>query len=341
MTNGRCLIWPDCRADLHGDERKALWWVDSSRAGGRYGITEAAANLLEQVRVLSEDAAKARLTTRLIDHRQETGRPLVITLEWLETDAQDVLAASLSVPDRVQRLMKQLARWSPAIGQAITLFRHSSYSIGLPLMLEIGQSALAWSESTTAEELKFLCRYLADKNWIRIATRPTDPNYSVEVTVQGYAALDSPPDSESNEAFVAMWLDESMDAAYDQGIRPGIEGAGYKAVRIDREKNVDKIDDAIMAGIRRCRFVLADFTHGKGGARGSVYFEAGFARGLGIEVFSTCRKDCINKLHFDTRQYHHTTWERDKLDDLRRRIADRIGARVGPASSSRRRQPGS
>ena len=339
MTNSRCPIWPDFAADVQLDERKALWWVDSPRAGGRYGITEPAANLLEQGWGSSE-LGKARLTTRVIDHRQETGRPLLITCEMLETDAQDLLAASLSVPDRVQRLMKQLARCSTTIGQEITLFCHLSDPKAFPQMSEIGQRALAWSESTTADELKFLCRYLVAKGWIRLARRhAADPDFGVEVTVQGFAAIDSPPDSESNEAFVAMWLDESMDEVFDRGIKPGIEEAEYKVVRIDRDKNVDKIDDAVMAAIRRCRFVLADFTHGEGGVRGSVYFEAGFARGLGIEVVSTCRKDCIEKLHFDTRQYHHIAWESDKLDDLRREVTDRIGARVGPPSPPRRRQP--
>ena len=340
MTNSRRPIWPDFPADVQLDERKALWRVDSPRAGGQYGITESAANLIEQGKGFSK-AEKARLTTRLIDYRQETGRPLAITRKWLETNAQDLLAASLFVPDRVQRLMKQLARWSTTIGQEITLFRHLSDPKAFPQMSEAGQRALAWSESTTAEELKFLCEYLVDKGWIRFARRPTDPDFGVEVTVQGFAAIDGPPDSKSNEAFVAMWLDESMDEVFDRGIKPGIEDAGYKAVRIDREKNVDKIDDAIMARIRRCRFVLADFTHGKSGTRGSVYFEAGFARGLGIGVVSTCRKDCIGDLHFDTRQYHHIAWESDKLDDLRRKIADRIGARLGPPSPSRRRQPAS
>ena len=118
-----------------------------------------------------------------------------------------------------------------------------------------------------------------------------------------------------------------MDDIFEHGIRPGIEDAGYRAMRIDRELDVDKIDDAIMARIRQCRFVVADFTHGDDGVRGSVYFEVGFARGLGIDVISTCRADQIGTLHFDTRQYHHIAWTQDGLDDLRQQIDERIRAR--------------
>ena len=46
-------------------------------------------------------------------------------------------------------------------------------------------------------------------------------------------------------------------------------------MRIDRHEHVNKIDDEIIAEIRRARFVVADFTHGDTGGRGSVYYEAG------------------------------------------------------------------
>lgn len=218
-----------------------------------------------------------------------------------------------------------------------------SYAVGVGRVLELlsgpkvsqsyGPGALAWSESTTAEELKWLCGELAERQWIRSTNHPSHPSFSVVVTSQGYEQLHKPTVLTSDEGFVAMWLDESMDAVYEQAIKPGIENAGYKAVRIDREQNVDKIDDAIMAKIRESRFVLADFTHGDDGIRGSVYFEAGFARGLGIEVISTCRADKIDALHFDTRQYYHIAWTDDEHDKLRQDIEDRIGARIGAGES--------
>ena len=117
--------------------------------------------------------------------------------------------------------------------------------------------------------------------------------------------------------------------AWEDAIKPGIEEAGYEAVRIDRKEHVNKIDDEIIAELRRARFVVADFTHGDAGPRGGVYYEAGFAHGRDIPVIFSCRKDAIEKVHFDTRQYNHIVWEAEKLDEFRDRLTKRICAVIG------------
>ena len=82
-----------------------------------------------------------------------------------------------------------------------------------------------------------------------------------------------------------------------------------------------------MRSFKRSRFVVADFTQGEDGARGSVYYEAGFAHGLGIEVIFACREDALQNVHFDTRQYNHIVWETP--EELRERLAARISAVIG------------
>lgn len=242
----------------------------------------------------------------------------------------------LEVSERVHRLMEWLVESSRSSGQEVCLFHEPKVGIGAAATRG-APYALAYSESTTDDELKFLCDKLVEEQWVR-PTRPlTDTTYCVKVTEQGYEAFHRPDLPDSGQAFVAMWFHKSMDDVYEYGLRPAIEEAGYKAVRIDRQPNVDKIDDAIMAAIRQSRFVLADFTHGDEGVRGNVYFEVGFARGLGIEVVSTCREDQIDNLHFDTRQYYHIAWTPGALDQLRREVVDRIQARAGTATTRRSR----
>jgi hypothetical protein len=63
------------------------------------------------------------------------------------------------------------------------------------------------------------------------------------------------------------------------------------------DEHINKIGDEIISQIRRSKFLIADFT----GHRGGVYFEAGLAMGLGLLVFWTCRRDDLDKLHFDIR----------------------------------------
>jgi nucleoside 2-deoxyribosyltransferase len=124
-----------------------------------------------------------------------------------------------------------------------------------------------------------------------------------------------------------MWFDPSLTDAYKKGIEQAVLGAGYKCLRIDQKEHIGKIDDEIIAEIRRSRFVVADFTSKRDMARGGVYFEAGFAMGLGIPIIWTCKADCIDYVHFDTRQFNHITWTTP--EDLRVKLLNRIGAVIG------------
>jgi DNA-binding PadR family transcriptional regulator len=124
----------------------------------------------------------------------------------------------------------------------------------------------------------------------------------------------------SDQAFVAMWFHPETDSAFKDGFQPGIRDTGYDARRIDTRESNNKICEEIIAEIRRSAFVVADFT----GNRGGVYFEAGFALGLGIPVIWTCQEDHMGELHFDTRQYNHIVWKSPV--DLRKKLKTRIEA---------------
>ena len=155
------------------------------------------------------------------------------------------------------------------------------------------------------------------------------------LTVKALERLESQDVGGSRKAFVAMWFDKSTLAAYDQGVEPAVWDAGYEPVRIDRREHSNKIDDEIISEIRRSRFVIADFTcgtvlsEGKEVAipRGGVYYETGFAQGLGLPVIWTCRQDQIDLVHFDTRQFNHILWT--DPHDLHEKLRNRISAVIG------------
>ncbi len=126
---------------------------------------------------------------------------------------------------------------------------------------------------------------------------------------------------DSRQAFVAMWFDEQeMKGVYENGLKPALDETGFIPIRIDLIQHNDKIDDRIIAEIRKSALLVADLT----GVRGGVYFEAGFAMGLGITVIWTCRKDFLDEIHFDTQQYNYISWE--KPDELKKKLKDRIEA---------------
>jgi nucleoside 2-deoxyribosyltransferase len=108
----------------------------------------------------------------------------------------------------------------------------------------------------------------------------------------------------SNQAFVAMSFNPELYYIWENGFEPALKEVGYDAIRVDTVQTNGKIDDKIIADIRKSGLVVADFTGHKNG----VYFETGFAMGLEIPLIWTCREDSINDSHFDTRQYNHILW---------------------------------
>jgi nucleoside 2-deoxyribosyltransferase len=111
-----------------------------------------------------------------------------------------------------------------------------------------------------------------------------------------------------------------LKSAYTDGIRPALRETGYSPIRIDELQHNEKIDDKIVAELRRSGLLIADFT----GHRGGVYFEAGYGLGRGIPVIWSCRLDEVEKAHFDTRQFNHLTWTTP--EDLREKLRNRIRA---------------
>jgi hypothetical protein len=130
---------------------------------------------------------------------------------------------------------------------------------------------------------------------------------------------------ESAIGFCAMWFADELKPLWTQGIEPAIKAAGYDPKRIDQHEHVNRIDDEIVAMIRRSRFVVADFT----GHRGGVYFEAGYALALGLRVIWLCREDALADVHFDTRQYNFLVWKAGQYADIAKRLQNRIEATLG------------
>ncbi len=318
-----CLIWNEGHASIVTE----LWeptgpsshelrghCVNSERAGGSYVLWQEAKPFVES---LSEQQ-KARLTTWLIDQRTQGDPVPEINKENLE---YAIHKRNLQIHDRAERLLQCLAYQGDTIGIGIDIQANTL-------------SPYAWSESIRWEEVVYLLNYLRESGWLDHTgtnNRINEMSGLVQgvVTVAGYNQIaDQSVATDSTQAFVAMWFDSKMNQLYNQGISPAVEAAGFIPYRVDREHFLGKIDDQIIAEIRRSRFLIADMTHGNDGARGSVYFEAGFALGLGIPVIYTCRKDLIKKLHFDTRQYPHLDWTNEELKTFRHNLENKIRATV-------------
>ena len=334
--NSKCPIWGvDCTVHPHNSDTGAYLVENSFRAGGNYEIVSSAIYL---IRGSMNDSERARLTSFLVEQRMlGVEVPRITPAEALRAKE----SAHLPVHERAERLLRILANQSPSIGASLMILplKDSHLRYDKSNEPDITQLAMAWSESTTDDELGFLADYLAERGWITCSRRRNDEfgvrylpwAYRCMVEVPGYSRIEEiTTNPDSSQCFVAMWFDDSMNDVYEKGFRAAIATAGYTPLRIDRKPDlIGKIDDEIIAEIRRSRFVVADFTHGETGARGGVYYEAGFAHGLDLPVIFTCRKDMIDETHFDTRQFYHILWEQENIEDLHKQLTDRILAAIG------------
>jgi nucleoside 2-deoxyribosyltransferase len=223
-----------------------------------------------------------------------------------------------TVTERLNRALLNVARLSPQVGFNLIETTVRSPHGGLiqkNIILENPSTLFAENSNVAGWMLKTLVSqgYIESGNGFCILTAAGWARVE-ELTVR---AVDS------QQGFVAMWFDNAMDEIYDKGIAPAISLAGYAPYRVKGKPTDQKVDDEIMAQIRRSRFVVADFT----GHRPAVYFEAGFALGRGIHVIWTCREDEVEKLSFDTRQYGHICW--NNPEKLKRDLAYHIESRLG------------
>jgi hypothetical protein len=236
----------------------------------------------------------------------ESGRPLRITPANFQDIARPHMRSGVS--ENQQRLLQEIAKRTGRPDKAATL--NLDWDFTLIDCYDRGE--FEW--------------YL---EWLKIEKLAFPTAVGRDVTeltlsMDGWrrAQPSSRPGGIPGQCFVAMWFSEEMREVYDRGIEPAITQAGFRPLRVDMVEHNNQITDEIMAGIRNSEFVVADFT----GQRLGVYYEAGFAKGLGREVIWCCRKDEVHNLHFDTNHMNHIVWTTP--EDLHEKLRNRIAATI-------------
>ena len=338
MTENYCPIWgTECESITQTENSVIV--TDSPRAGGSYELYDDATPELSDM----TDEEKARLTTLLVRQRQlGNAHPPVNASTIAKAKSADKTGMEERLTNFLRFLVESTPRPSQPVGMSKGLLEWSEFLDSRDD--EIAEwwntlRGLAHSESRDPEDLEYLANSLAERGLIekgesQLGNWIIQFGFLCRVTVDGYLAVEQIKTvHKPDQCFVALWFNQETDALYDNAIAPAVEAAGYKPIRIDRETNfIGKVDDQIIAEIRQSRFVIADFTHDEGGARGSVYYEAGFAHGLDIPVLFTCREDQIAKLHFDTNHFLHLSWPADAPERLIEPLKNRITANIGPGA---------
>jgi hypothetical protein len=245
--------------------------------------------------------------------------------------------------DKIDNALSNIENQSVIVAQGITIKTDIDYP---------------YYHCLNPKELVNILKLLHQQDLISVNDR-SNPHNGLTITAKGYQRLRElkQPGKDSRLCFVAMWFRPEMNDVYENAIKPAIEfieegerEPRFRAVKIDNVEHVNDINDEIIATIRRSRFIVCDLT----GYRGGVYFEAGFAYGLGLDIIYTCRKDWIKPeilknadneeikvlydskekvievkkegVHFDIEHRNRIEWEEDKLPEFKDKLEKRIKA---------------
>ena len=332
-------IWDTPVIEVLPTECQGTKKYNSPRCGGWYSIHD---TTTYKIRREWSDREKARLTSWLVEQRRLGNECPEITENVIKSVKQQ---KNMPISDRADAVLRYIQLETHELGESLSYDESDPANISDILSIDPSilpsviwnlmkseekiayYNLIVFSECVSSGELTSLMKYLEQNRWIEYKQdQHGDGHHTCSLTVKGHARLVEvqQPKTESPRGFMAMWFHSSMDQAWQKGFEPGIREAGCEPVRIDQKQHVNKIDDEVRAEIRRAQFVVADLT----GDRGGVYYEAGFAHGLGIPVVFTRRKDS-GETHFDLRQYNCIFWQDNDLKKLQEDLANRITVILG------------
>jgi nucleoside 2-deoxyribosyltransferase len=336
-----------CNHPLHGLEDKYPESVTfyQCKVCGPVRLTEAAAEKIKNGDFSASQMLAVSIYNRNeFENRGRTEPPRAITTEDLTHVTEQY--RSLDPLEKIDQVLFTLKKQTKHVGQWIQVDCEYDYTR---------------YHCLNPGELRTILIFLVEMDLVK-ADQPNQPDLGLWISAQGYKRLRELETARTDlrQCFVAMWYNPEMIRVYKHAIQPAIEyleaGASepcFKAIRVDNVEHANDINDEIIAQIKRSRFMVCDLT----GHRGGVYFEAGFAYGLGLPVIYTCRKDwavtddlwlkpntaedAVGRLydsngnavdiqkegiHFDLVHWNRIEWQENRLDDFRVALENRIKA---------------
>ena len=257
-------------------------------------------------------------------NEQDQEVPVITTTNWEDYINNPLVPRSTF--DKFLKLLRYIRQKTTYYKEPVNLFDGK-------------QPAICYAKNQ--HELLAITEDLLENKFLQSNSLLTGAEYWLTLRGEQLLSENSDTASVSDSVFVAMWFADEMTSAYLNAIKPAIESPDcgtFLAYRVDNKEFNEDITDMIISSIGRSRFTVADLT----GNRGGVYYEAGFARGLGQQVILTCRKDwqysvteedCEGKtivvqegVHFDLNHLNIIFWSDE--EELKRRLIERIKATI-------------
>jgi hypothetical protein len=287
----------------------------------------------DMAKVLGSDVNQLRLQiSRHLRLRNQTNRQdEAPSLSHYFPDGYKLLPRfEQDVPATLDALLNLVAEETKAFGETVDLLSKDwqwvamlclTNTKGLKAYLdELDSQALAVRvtrqvrDSSTNQIVNRPNVLLTMKGWERVRElRKTSPTLSNRV----FCAFPN-RNTNSDEDRIISQQSTDLFAAIQVPVQPLIP------YRVEADHQATQINDAIVAGLRGARFVIADLSH----HRPNVYYEAGFAQGLGTPVVFICRSDLRDKTHFDVASHRILEWSPETLPAFAQELKVHLQARA-------------
>lgn len=272
---------------------------------GEYEISDELKHFTSQLKSVSRYLLSG-LCRELYETEQEP--PLLMT-----TNIEELLS-KFPVPDedldaKLEKLLKAIKRRSKYFGDMVDLVYYRDYP-------------LAYSQNS--DEFIAFINHLDALGLLDIKGKDTRAMF-VSLSAKGWKYFSRlTTDPKSKQGFVAAWFDPSTDNSI-LAIKEAIESCGFNPMCIKTELFKETIMDKALGELQRSRFVVVDLT----GDRGSVFYEAGYARALNIEsifVYRDGEAESGSRLEFYVKHYQCHKYKTP--DELREIVTNAIRARI-------------
>ena len=167
--------------------------------------------------------------------------------------------------------------------------------------------------------------------------------YFLKLTIRGHEYVrerNSNLNLDSNKVFIAIWSNENFLNKCRNAFKKAVRSANKELepyILADDYENSEKICEKALIEIEESSLVIVDLTCPQAEpseeyiARGSVYFEAGYAKALKRSVIWTARENMRNHIHFDVEHYPILFWKNG--EDLENKLRIRVEAKMPPRNS--------
>ncbi len=240
-------------------------------------------------------------------------QPITITSEFVSEELPGILGYCQQIPldEKISKIKRYIHQKTTTLGKKVSIDLANLHT-----MFYLKNS----------EELLRLLNFLKETKILNMDSSIVNNVSNVALTVPGFAEIESTLKnySQSKKVFISCKFDTDYQEDLVKTIKAACLSCGFEASLVSDERHNKDISHKIISDIKQSKFVIADFTDENNG----VYFEAGYAMGESKEVIRLINKEQFEKLHFDTRQFHHIPWEKGKWKELKEELIDQIKATI-------------